>query len=44
VIPIVKFEAVAFAKVQNTPGEAEVYVGRTRALKPVFVMVYKAAD
>jgi hypothetical protein len=41
---MVKFDAVEFASVQNTPGEDEVYVGKVSALNPVFVMVYSAAE
>ena len=41
---MVKFDVVEFARVQNTPGEDVVYVGRVNALNPVFVIVYNAAE
>jgi hypothetical protein len=41
---MLKFDAVEFASVQNTPGEDVVYVGKVSALNPVFVMVYSAAE
>jgi hypothetical protein len=41
---MLKLEAVALAKVQNTPGDADVYVGNVRALNPVLVMVYRPAE
>ena len=41
---IVKSDAVAFANVQNTPGDAEVYCGRVRALNPVLVILYSPAE
>ena len=41
---MLKLEAVALANVQNTPGDADVYVGNVRALNPVLVMVYSPAE
>jgi hypothetical protein len=37
-------EAVALANVQNTPGDAAVYVGNVKALNPVLVIVYRPAE
>ena len=41
---IVRFEAVALANVQNTPGDEDVYVGIVSALNPVLVIVYRPAE
>jgi hypothetical protein len=44
VTPMLKLEVVALANVQNTPGDADVYVGRVRVLNPVLVIVYRPAE
>jgi hypothetical protein len=44
VTAIVNPTPLEFTRVQNTPGEDDVYVGRVSALNPVFVIVYNAAE
>jgi hypothetical protein len=44
VTPTLRLEVVALANVQNKPGDADVYVGKVKALNPVLVIVYRPAE
>lgn len=41
---MLRLDVVALANVQNKPGDADVYVGKVKALNPVLVIVYRPAE